>query len=142
MKKYWCLGLICLYALVMYYSENILGAAWTTIATETNVSLNNMNGGSSLNYLLLGFTNLIWIPVAMKFGRRLVYLSSLVIQIGGQCFTASFHGVGQWYGACLVGGIGTAACDALVQLTVSWSAHFTWMLVLMQMADLRRFLCA
>ncbi|KAF4502550.1 MFS transporter [Fusarium agapanthi] len=40
------------------YGENTLGAAWTIVSKDTGVSLTNINGGSALNYLLLGFVNI------------------------------------------------------------------------------------
>lgn len=52
-----------------------------------------MNGGSALNYLLLGFFNIIWIPTAMKLGRKIVYILSLVILLGGSVWGGFYHGI-------------------------------------------------
>lgn len=117
-KKLYTLFLCAIYACVMGFGENILGAAWTEIAEETNVSLTNMNGASGLNWLLLGFANLIWIPIAMKFGRKIVYIASLIIMVVMYTWSAVFTGTGQWYGACALGGLGTSAYQALIQLTI------------------------
>lgn len=46
----------------MSFGENNLGAAWETVSEEAHVSLEQMNGGSAVNYLLLGFCNLLWVP--------------------------------------------------------------------------------
>lgn len=102
----------------MSFGENNWGAAWTTISEETGVTLNNMNGGSALNYLLLGFVNIIWIPSAMKFGRRIVYILSLVFILVGGVWGGFFEGTAQYYLMMVVTGIGTAAYQALIQLTV------------------------
>lgn len=85
---------------------------------DANVSLNNMNGGSGLNWLLLGFVNLLWIPIAMKIGRKFVYLASLIIMVCMYTWAAVFTGTAQWYGNCLLGGFGTSAYQALIQLTI------------------------
>ncbi|KAF7923903.1 uncharacterized protein EAE98_007721 [Botrytis deweyae] len=53
--------------------------AWETISKDTNVSLTNMNGGSALNYLLLGFCNIFWIPAAKRLGNRFVFLATTLI---------------------------------------------------------------
>ena len=102
----------------MSFGENNWGAAWTTISDETGVTLENMNGGSALNYLLLGFFNIIWIPSAMKFGRKIIYILSLVFILAGGIWGGFFEGPVQYYFMLALTGIGTAAYQALIQLTV------------------------
>lgn len=89
------------------------------ISADTGVTLTNMNGASALNYLLLGFFNIIWIPSAMKFGRKIIYILSLVILCGGSIWGAFYNGTAQYYIMLVIQGIGTAAYQALIQLTVS-----------------------
>jgi hypothetical protein len=88
------------------------------VAEDIGVSLKDMNGGSALNYLLLGFVNVLWIPTAMKLGRKIVYISSMTIIMLTSVWNAYLHGVVQWYLNSLVGGIGQSAYQALIQLTV------------------------
>ncbi|OKO97232.1 hypothetical protein PENSUB_10026 [Penicillium subrubescens] len=114
----WSLFLISAYACVFSFGENNWGASWTLISEDTGVSLTNMNGGSALNYLLLGFFNIIWIPTAMKLGRKIVYILSLVILLGGSVWGGFYHGTAQYYIMLAIQGIGTAAYQALIQLTV------------------------
>ncbi|KAI1629195.1 putative MFS transporter [Exophiala viscosa] len=117
-KKLWSLLLASFFACVMSFGENNLGAAWTQISDETNVSLNNMNGGSALNYLLLGFVNIIWVPTAMKIGRKFVFISSMTINMAAALWNAYIFGTVQWYLNNAFGGIGTSAYEAIIQLTV------------------------
>ncbi|CAI7613921.1 unnamed protein product [Penicillium bialowiezense] len=77
-----------------------------------------MNGGSALNYLLLGFFNIIWIPSAMKFGRKIIYILSLLVLLGGSVWGGFYTGTSQYYVMLAVQGIGTAAYQALIQLTI------------------------
>jgi MFS family permease len=117
-KRYYQLFLLALYALSFSYGENTLGAAWTTVSKETGVSLLNMNGGSALNYLLLGFGNILWIPLAMKIGRRPVFLLTTAICLGSAIWTGKFHGLAQWYLTEILNGVGTSAYQAVIQLSV------------------------
>ncbi|KAJ5153092.1 uncharacterized protein N7482_009570 [Penicillium canariense] len=117
-KKLWSLFLISAYACVFSFGENNWGASWTLISEDTGVSLTNMNGGSALNYLLLGFFNIIWIPTAMKLGRKIVYILSLVVLLGGSLWGGFYHGTAQYYIMLAIQGIGTAAYQALIQLTI------------------------
>lgn len=117
-KKYWHLFLLAFYACSFSFAENTLGAAWTTVSEDTNVSIANMNGGSALNYLLLGFINIFWIPAAMKIGRRFVFCLSTAFCLGGAVWNGAFSGTAQWYLACILGGIGTSAYEAVIQLSI------------------------
>jgi hypothetical protein len=83
----------------------------------------NMNGGSALNYLLLGFFNIIWIPTAMKLGRKIVYILSLLCLLGGSVWGGFYTGTGQYYVMLGIQGIGTAAYQALIQLTVRFISN-------------------
>ncbi|KAJ5998833.1 hypothetical protein N7451_006643 [Penicillium sp. IBT 35674x] len=117
-KKLWSLFLISAYACVFSFGENNTGASWTLISEDTGVSINNMNGGSALNYLLLGFFNILWIPSAMKFGRKIVFILSLLILCGGSVWGGLYHGVAQYFIVSALQGAGTAAYQALIQLTI------------------------
>ncbi|KAK8226972.1 MFS transporter [Phyllosticta capitalensis] len=117
-KKYYQLFLLSLYACSFSYGENVLGAAWTTVSTDTGVSLTNMNGGSALNYLLLGFVNIFWIPACMKIGRRPVLLITTALTLGSALWTGFFHGTVQWMFSMVLGGFGTSAYEAVIQLCV------------------------
>lgn len=77
-----------------------------------------MNGGSALNYLMLGLFNIIWIPSAMKFGRKIVYILSLICVLAGGIWGGFYEGTVQYYVMLTLTGIGTAAYQALIQLTV------------------------
>ncbi|KAJ5768345.1 hypothetical protein N7533_000928 [Penicillium manginii] len=117
-KKLWSLFLISMYACVFSFGENNWGASWTLISEDTGVSLTNMNGGSALNYLLLGFFNIIWIPTAMKVGRKIVYILSLLLLVGGSVWGKYYTGTAQYYIMLAIQGVGTAAYQALIQLTI------------------------
>ncbi|KAL2838965.1 major facilitator superfamily domain-containing protein [Aspergillus pseudoustus] len=118
LKKAWSMFLATLFATVMAYGENNMGAAWTQISEETDVSLGDMNGGSALNYLLLGFVNIIWVSTAMKLGRKIVYISAMLIVMATSLWNAYIYGTVQWYFNNLIGGIGQGAYQAIIQLTV------------------------
>ncbi|KAL4940607.1 hypothetical protein BDV06DRAFT_230196 [Aspergillus oleicola] len=117
-KKAWSLFLATLFATVMAYSENQMGAAWTEVSEDMGVTLGGMNGGSALNYLVLGFVNIFWISTAMKCGRKVIYIAALIIVMASALWNAYLHGTAQWYLSSLVSGIGQGAYQAIIQLTV------------------------
>ncbi|OAQ69474.1 MFS transporter [Purpureocillium lilacinum] len=117
-KKYYQLFLVALYACAFSFGENTLGAAWTTVSKDTGVTLTNMNGGSALNYLLLGFVNIWWMPTANILGRRLVYLATTALCLATGFWLAAVHGTAQWMLNMIVNGVGTSAYQAIVQLAI------------------------
>ncbi|RDH39381.1 major facilitator superfamily domain-containing protein [Aspergillus welwitschiae] len=66
----------------------------------------------------MGFFNIIWIPTAMRFGRKIVYILSLLFVLGSGIWGGFYQGVSQYYIMMVVNGIGTAAYQALIQLTI------------------------
>lgn len=55
----------------------------------------------------------------MKFGRKIVYILSLLLLVGGSVWGKYYTGTAQYYIMLAIQGIGTAAYQALIQLTVS-----------------------
>ncbi|KAK5112560.1 hypothetical protein LTR85_011252 [Meristemomyces frigidus] len=117
-KKYYQLFLLALYACAFSMGENTLGAAWATVSEDTGVSITNMNAGSALNYLLLGFGNIFWIPMAMKLGRKPVFLATTCFCLGAAVWLGEFHGLAQWMLSMILNGVGTSAYQAVIQLSV------------------------
>lgn len=96
----------------------MLGAAWTTVSREAEISLENMNGGSALNYLLLGLVNIFWVPIGMKLGRRPVFLITTTICMLTAVWLGYVHGTAQWMTNLAINGFGVAAYQAVIQLSV------------------------
>lgn len=117
-KKYWHLLVVSTYACTFAFGENNLGAAWTDVANDIGVTMDNMNGGSALNWLLLGFVNLLWIPTAMKFGRRPVLIATTVLAMCAMIWIGKCDGTAQWYLALTLSGFGYAGYEAMIQITI------------------------
>lgn len=117
-KKYWQLFLVALYAAIFAFGEGDLGAAWTTVSDDIGVDMDNMNGGSALNFLLLGFFNIFWIPTAMKFGRKVVLIATTTIALPAMVWIGKAMGNAQWYLAMTLMGIGVAGYEVMIQLTI------------------------
>lgn len=57
----------------------------------------------------------------MKFGRKGCYIGAMTLNMVSLIWNTYFYGAGEWYGLCILGGFGTAAYEAIIQLTVSIS---------------------
>lgn len=58
----------------------------------------------------------------MKLGRKIVYILSLCLTVASGIWGGFFYGTGQYYIMLAINGVGTAAYQALIQLTVSPAA--------------------
>lgn len=117
-KKYWQLFVVSFYAASFGFGEDSLGAAWTTVSDDIGVNMDNMNGGSALNFLLLGFFNVFWVPTAMKYGRKVVLIATTAIALPSMVWIGKATGNAQWYLAMLLMGIAVAGYEVMIQLTI------------------------
>lgn len=118
LKKFWQLFVVSLYACCFAFGENNLGAAWTTVSDDIGVNMDNMNGGSALNWLLLGFFNVLWIPTAMKLGRRPVFIATTSIALCAMVWIGKCNGTASWFLAMTLNGLGVAGYEAMIQLSI------------------------
>ena len=63
--------------------------------------------------LVLGFSNLFWVPIASSFGRRPVMIFSTLICLGSSIWRARAKTYGSFMGACVVNGFGAGPAETL-----------------------------
>ncbi|KUI61896.1 hypothetical protein VP1G_09041 [Cytospora mali] len=85
-----------------------------------------MDGGSALNYLLLGFCNIFWIPTAMKIGRRPVFLATTAICMCAGIWLGKFNGTASWTGIVSFNTIS----EIMAEPPYNWSTTSTGLLFL------------
>ncbi|KAK1691366.1 major facilitator superfamily domain-containing protein [Colletotrichum godetiae] len=70
--------LIYLYTFTCGYGGTATYSVLTDISRDTNITLTQLNLGTGLIFLLAGWGNCFWQPLALTFGRRPVFLASLL----------------------------------------------------------------
>lgn len=90
----------------------------TQISEAQNVTIAQLNLGMGLMFLFLGWACLIWQPLAMTYGRRSVYLASMVLSIVPVIWTPFSHGAGQWYVHRIILGIVASPVESLPEVSV------------------------
>lgn len=90
----------------------------TQISEAQNVTIAQLNLGTGLMFLFLGWGCLIWQPIAMTYGRRGVYLASIVLSMAPTIWAPFSHGEGQWYAHRIILGIVAAPVESLPEVSV------------------------
>ncbi|OTA99252.1 hypothetical protein M426DRAFT_325333 [Hypoxylon sp. CI-4A] len=104
---------ICLFSCLNNFSGTVLSDSFTTISEELDVSLEDASGLISWVVLVEGIANLIWVPTGIYLGKRPVFLVSCAITFVAAIWAAAATSFGSLLGACILGGFGGGASEAL-----------------------------
>ena len=86
---------------------------------ELRFTVDQVNNGSAISSAGLGIGCMLFMPFVHKYGRRPLYLISSVLQLSSVIWQANVHNYGDWMGANLLGGLGGAISEAVVQVTIA-----------------------
>ncbi|TID18600.1 hypothetical protein CANINC_003850 [Pichia inconspicua] len=100
-------------------ATNWNGPVWDIWVEYFNTTYDVLNQTAALCWCLLGVGCFILQPIAMKFGRRSVYLLATLIQGLGNVVGGVSHTTGQLYGVNVMTGFAGAPCDSLVQISTT-----------------------
>ncbi|KAF2684045.1 MFS transporter [Lentithecium fluviatile CBS 122367] len=75
-RKGLAIGMVFCYTLGVAISTAVQYSVLTPIAEDTGITVAQLNLGTGLMFLFLGWANLIWQPLALVYGRRGVFLLS------------------------------------------------------------------
>ncbi|KAF2458787.1 serine/threonine kinase 16 [Lineolata rhizophorae] len=80
---------------------------------EFNCTLEEAVQFTGVCILVLGFSNFIWVPLSSSFGRRFVYITSQVVNLGSMIWRAEAHSYGSFMGACVLNGIAAGPAESI-----------------------------
>ncbi|KAF3393696.1 hypothetical protein DPV78_009718 [Talaromyces pinophilus] len=89
------------------------------LSKESGVSISTLNAGSGYMYLFLGWGLLFWQPFALKYGKRLTYLISVLGGIGVTVWSSYVRSNGEWIANRILMGFVIAPIEALPEITVT-----------------------
>ncbi|KAH7129524.1 major facilitator superfamily domain-containing protein [Dactylonectria estremocensis] len=118
-RKGYHLGLLVIYSTLMTALGNWEASIYLNIVDALGTTVTLMNVGTALTLLMLGIGNVFFTPLSHKFGRRVTYLSSLVIAIISQIWLAVAQNAGDFIGAHVLFGLGRAPYEALVAISIA-----------------------
>jgi MFS family permease len=77
-----------------------------------------LNDGYATNMATLSVGCIIFVPIALRIGRRPIYLVTSLIMLAAAIWQAEMHTVGDMIGSNAVSGLAGAVNEAIFQVTV------------------------
>lgn len=126
-KKRKYMAMLCVF--VYTYGIGVASAAiysvLTPISEKTGLSLGTLNEGTGYMFLFLGLGNFFWQPIALQYGKRPVYLISMLATGLIMVWPPYTKGNGDWIASKIIQGFFSAPIESLLEVTISdiWFEH-------------------
>jgi hypothetical protein len=78
-----------------------------------------LNDGYATNMATLSVGCIIFVPIALRIGKRPVYIFTALVMLGGAIWQAKMYTIGDMIGSNAITGLAGAVNEALFQVTVS-----------------------
>ena len=89
------------------------------------MSYDVLNNGYATNMATLSVGCIIFVPIALRIGRRPVYIITALVMLASAIWQAKMYTVGDMIGANAVSGLAGAVNEAIFQVTVRSSLIIT-----------------
>ena len=87
--------------------------------SELGFNISTLNSGQAMGFAGLGLSSIIFIPLMNKYGRRPVYITSLVFQVVACVWLAMTKTTPDMLLSNLLAGLGGGICETIVQMTIA-----------------------
>lgn len=119
------MALLSFYTIFVFATLTVGVPLWADINMELGVSFDNLTNGFATNLAALSIGCWMFVPVALRYGRRPVYILTALILFGVSCWTASMKSTGEYFVTQFLSGIAGAVNETLYQVTVGQAAFMT-----------------
>lgn len=111
--------LACFYALMTFVLLDIGSVVWVNVNEELGISYKDLNYSWAIDCAGLALGCIFLYPLAVKFGRRPVYILSLIVQLAGAIWFA--HMQSNWENMVInfIIGLAGAISETIVQMTIA-----------------------
>lgn len=94
--------------------------AWQSYQAELpDITIEFLNNSVAAGYAGLAVGCLFFVPLVHKYGRRPVYILSILLQLGSCVWAAVTHTRGDFVGNNLMAGLGGAISETIAQVTIA-----------------------
>lgn len=113
------MSLVLVYVMLTFTQLDVGAVAFNQYQDELGFNINTLNQGQALGYAGLGCGSIVFIPLMTKYGRRPIYILSLVLQVGACIWLALTKTTVDLLLGNTLAGLGGAVCETIVQVTIS-----------------------
>lgn len=117
-RKLLAVSMAYLYVLGTGIATSLQYSVLADITADTGISTANLVQGTGVMFLFFGYACLIWQPIALTYGRRGVYLLTMLLTIPMMAWTAYSSSAGEWFAHRVLIGIIVSPIESLCEVTV------------------------
>ncbi|OWP05069.1 hypothetical protein B2J93_639 [Marssonina coronariae] len=107
------------YTLTVGIASAAIYSVLTPISEDTGLTLNDLNAGTGYMFLLFGWGCVFWQAVALQWGKRPVYLFSLLATLGIMIWVPHATTNGAWIGSKILQGFVGAPIESLCEISIT-----------------------
>lgn len=125
-RKLVCMACMSMFTLSSGVASASIYSILVPISQDSGLSLATLNQGTGYMFLFLGLGCLIWQPLGQQYGKRPMYLASLLLTLASQVWSAhAAISQGHWIGSKIFQGFVQAPIESLCEVTISdvWFEH-------------------
>jgi len=118
-RKLTAFTMVCLYTGVgIGIPTTLQYSVLANITADTGISTAELVQGTGLMFLFLGWSCLLWQPIALTYGRRGVYVLSCLFTVPLMVWTAYSTSAGEWYAHRIILGCIASPVESLPEVSV------------------------
>lgn len=113
-----------MYILMVGIASAAIYSVLIPISLDTGLTLGDLNAGTGYMFLAFGWGCLFWQPIALQYGKRPVYLISILATAGIMIWAAHTNTNGQWIASKVLQGFVGAPIESLCEVSIT-DVYFT-----------------
>jgi MFS family permease len=117
-RKHLAVSMAYLYVLGTGIATSLQYSVLADITMDTGISTSDLVQGTGVMFLFFGWACLVWQPIALTYGRRGVYLTSMLLTVPMMVWTAYSTSASEWVGHRVLIGIIVSPIESLCEVTV------------------------
>ncbi|KAJ9644288.1 hypothetical protein H2204_001639 [Knufia peltigerae] len=110
---------MCVYTLMVGIASAAIYSVLVPISEDTGLTLGDLNAGTGYMFLFFGWGCLIFQPLALQYGKRPIYLLSLLATLAIQVWAPYTKTNGQWIANKILQGFFGAPIESLCEISVT-----------------------
>ncbi|OQU99867.1 hypothetical protein CLAIMM_05440 [Cladophialophora immunda] len=123
-RKLLSITCLCIYILAVGIASAAIYSVLVPISVATNLTVGDLNAGTGYMFLFFGWGCLVWQSLAQQYGKRPVYLFSLLATMAIMLWAPYTTSNGQWIANKILQGFFGAPIESLCEISVS-DIYFT-----------------